>query len=242
MKISVVTVCYNSRETIEACVSSVARQDYQDVEHIIVDGGSTDGTQKIIEKFNSPRISKFFSEPDEGIYDAMNKGFSATSGDVVAFLNSDDYYYSSTVLSEVAGAFSVGVNYVYGNVRIVDHSNKLLRNWVTGKQCESTVRNRQIPHPALFIRRSDLARLDPPFDAKLRISADLKQQLLLIEREKLRGHYLNQVITEMKDGGASTKFISGRLRGWKESIDAYNSIFGRGGELFLLRKIFSKFV
>lgn len=240
MKISIVTVCYNSAETIEACLSSVARQDYPTIEHIIVDGGSTDGTLDVVDIYRSQKISNVISEPDDGIYDAMNKGFSAATGEIVAFLNSDDYYIENSLLSEVVENFSDDVSFVYGNVRIVDQSNRLLRNWITGKQCEHTVKNRQIPHPAFFIRRSDLAQLDPPFDSTMRISADLKQQLLLIDKAQLKGSYINKVFTEMKDGGASTKLLSGRLKGWKESVDAYNSIFGSGGMLFLARKIFSK--
>lgn len=240
MKISIVTVCYNSAETIEACLSSVARQDYSIIEHIIVDGGSTDGTLDVVDDYRSQRISSVISEPDNGIYDAMNKGFSAATGDIIAFLNSDDYYIENNILGEVVENFSDGVSFVYGNVRIVDQSNNLLRNWITGKQCEHSVKNRQIPHPALFIRRSDLAQLDPPFDSTMRISADLKQQLLLIDKAHLKGTYINKFITEMKYGGASTKLFSGRLKGWKESVDAYNTVFGSGGLLFLARKLFSK--
>jgi len=239
LKISIVTVCYNSETTIEACIQSVITQDYANIEHIIVDGNSTDNTMKLILRYKE-KITNIICEPDNGIYDAMNKGFYASTGDIVAFLNSDDTYYHSKVLSLVAGNFRKDIDFVYGNIKFFNSDGEIVRSWRAGYSCERSVKSRQIPHPAFFIRRKTLGLLGCPFDPQLKISADLKQQLILIDKLQIRGCYLDHFLVRMKLGGESTKSLNARIFGWKESITAYNDIFGSGGYLFLVRKIFFK--
>ena len=122
MKVSIITVCFNAVDTIQDTILTIAKQNYGHIEHIVIDGGSTDGTQEIIKK--SPSVSKYIFEPDDGIYDAMNKGIKAATGDIVGILNADDFYENENVLSDVAAAFSDPLtDVVYGDLVYVDKEN-----------------------------------------------------------------------------------------------------------------------
>jgi glycosyltransferase len=241
MRISVVTVCFNSVKTIADTLRSVALQSHPDVEHIIVDGASTDGTIERVRTTASLGI-RVVSEPDEGIYDAMNKGLALASGDVVAFLNSDDCYVDANVLSDVAAAFEAGdPDLVYGDISMVNANGEMVRYWRTGVVPDGGLRASQIPHPALFVRKRVLNTVSPAFDPKYRIASDLKQQLILINQRGARGVYVPRPLVTMRIGGASTGDLSGYVTGWKESARAYNEVFGAGGAWYTVRKVLSKF-
>jgi len=123
MKVSIITVCFNSVATIEETIQSVLAQDYPDIEHIVIDGGSTDGTLDLIERYKD-RLGGYISEPDGGIYDAMNKGIKLASGDIIGTLNSDDFYSSNSIVSQIAAAFEDNsIDAVYGDVVIVSPKN-----------------------------------------------------------------------------------------------------------------------
>lgn len=241
MKISVVTVSFNSAKTIEDTLASVNAQVYKDVEHVIIDGGSTDDTPALIRR-NGQRVTTFVSEPDKGIYDAMNKGVVAAKGDVICFLNSDDTFTDSNVLAEVADAFNdhPDSTFVYGDLHMIDASGKLSRHWQTGMIDSKGLQGQQIPHPALFIKLQSLRLLAPPFDPSYAIAADLKQQLILINQMQCQGTYLPRPLVRMKLGGASTNGLMSYARGWRESRRAYNEVFGGGGTVFTMRKVFRK--
>lgn len=240
-KISVVTACYNSEATIRGTILSVRNQDYWDFEHVLVDGLSKDSTLAIIGEEAHPAL-KVVSEADKGIYDAMNKGFYLATGDVVAFLNSDDVYFNSSVFSDVIKAFHESeADFVYGNLNIVDKDGVVLRSWKPGKISSRGLLGMQIPHPSLFVKRSILERITPPFDSSLKISADIKQQLIFINKFKCTGYYIDKPLTVMANGGASTNSLTSYFQGWKETKDSYNEIFGGGGTLFTIRKVLSKF-
>lgn len=229
IKVSIVTVCYNSAGTIAETLRSVAMQRYPHVEHIVVDGSSTDGTLRVVEA-EGAHVSRVVSEPDNGIYDAMNKGFNLCSGDVVAFLNSDDTYLDETVIERVIAAFSAeGVDLVYGDIFMVDSLGKLKRQWCTGEVTVNSLSGRQIPHPAMFVKRNVLASLEPVFDTNFQIAADFKQQLILLSRSNIRCRYISQPLAKMRVGGASTASFGSYLKGWRESAKAYNQVFGSGG-------------
>ncbi|MBQ0958347.1 glycosyltransferase [Ideonella sp. 4Y11] len=239
MKISIVTVTKNSARTLERTMRSVLGQRHPDVEHLIKDAGSTDNTRELAQSVSASAI--VINQADRGIYDAMNQGFAACTGEVVAFLNSDDHYADDQVLAEVAAAFErSGADYVYGDVEMTDAQGQVVRRWVTTDACLRRLRAAQIPHPALFVRRSVLAQLSGPFDPSYRISADLKQQLLLINRMQVKGHYLPRTLAVMEIGGASTSGVRAYWRGWQESRRAYNEVEGRGGSLYVARKVLSK--
>ncbi|HVP32977.1 MAG TPA: glycosyltransferase family 2 protein [Steroidobacteraceae bacterium] len=236
--ISVVTVCFNSAKSIGATLRSVAGQSHTDREHIIVDGGSSDETMAIVRAQGGTRS---LSEPDRGIYDAMNKGVGLASGELIGFLNSDDCYSDSGVLADVASAHATtGADFVYGDLDMIGGDGVLVRRWRTGAIPARGLRGRQIPHPVLWVRRELLLRLSPPFDPSYRISADLKQQLLLINKMGARGTYVRRPLARMGMGGASTSALSSYLTGWRESARAYNEVFGGGGWWFTTRKVSSK--
>jgi glycosyltransferase involved in cell wall biosynthesis len=240
MKISVVTVTYNSAATVAYALRSVAQQAWPDVEHIVVDGASTDRTMAIVQR-EGARVAKAISEPDEGIYDAMNKGLSLTTGDVVAFLNSDDRYADANVLAEVAAEFdSSAYDFVYGDIHMVNAAGRVVRTWRTTEVPVDGLSGTQIPHPALFVRRHLLTQLAPAFDPTYRICADIKQQLILVNKLRARGRYLRRPLVTMSIGGTSTSGLRNYLISWKEARRAYNEVVGSGGGWYTLKKVLWK--
>lgn len=238
--ISIITVSHNSAETISRTLRSVRGQIYGNYEHIVIDGASEDNTLDVVRREGS-HVSQVVSEPDRGIYDAMNKGLAMANGDLVGFLNSDDAYADETVLWSVAHRFFEGnVDYVYGDIQMLNANSEVVRHWQTGNIPEDGLWNTQIPHPALFVKRSLLNALNPAFDSSYRISADLKQQLILINKLGARGAYINRPLTFMSLGGASTGRLHKYVVGWKESARAYNEVFGGGGWWYTVKKVASK--
>lgn len=240
MKSSIVTVCYNSQKTILRTIESVNQQSMSSVEHIFIDGGSVDSTVELIVSSCVNRF-KIISEPDNGIYDAMNKGFSLVTGDFVGFLNSDDWLADKDTLRDISLIFEDDqIDFVFGDIDMFGSDGKIVRRWQTDQRCVYMLYGRQIPHPAFFVRTSVLAKIDGPFDPDYKIAADLKQQLIIINKFKRRGYYLAKTFVNMSIGGASTKNLFAYIKGWSESVRAYNEIFGSGGFCFTVQKILSK--
>ena len=221
MKLSIITVCYNSAATIRDAVDSVLAQEGIGLEYIVIDGGSTDGTLDVLRSYGE-RIARLVSEPDEGIYDAMNKGVSLATGDVVGILNSDDYYADSEVLSAVAAAFEDSdVDCVFGDLDYVDaeETNRVVRAW-RSKPYEPGAFHRgwHPAHPSFFVRRSVYERVGM-FDTNLKIAADYEFMLRVLEREQLSSVYLPEVIVKMRMGGASNASVlnvaKANLQCWK---------------------------
>jgi glycosyltransferase len=239
-KISVITVCFNSAATITGTLNSVASQTGVEYEHIVVDGASTDGTMSIVRAFGTS-IARCISEPDRGIYDAMNKGLGLARGELVTFLNSDDRYTDPQVLADVVAAFESGDHgFVYGDLKMVNDQGQVVRHWKTGVIPDQGLSGTQIPHPTLFVCRGLLQSIEPAFDPSYRISADLKQQLILINRMGAKGAYVRRPLVLMSMGGTSTAGLSSYIAGWQESARAYNDVFGAGGWWFTARKVASK--
>ena len=239
MQASIVTVCFNSAATLADTLRSVSEQVYPRVEHVLVDGGSTDGTLELV-RMHAKRVGPCVSEPDRGTYDAMNKGLALSSGDFVGFLNSDDVYQDARVLEDVAQAFEQGAHFVYGDIDMVDDQGQLVRHWRAGPLPGGRLGRRQLPHPAFFVRRDWLLRLRPAFDDSLRIASDLKQQLILIDQLGARGLYIERPLARMRVGGASTASVANIMAGWRESRRAYNDVFGRGGWWYTVAKVSAK--
>lgn len=213
-------------------------QCHAEFEHILKDACSTDNTCLIGSSTNPQLI--VLSEPDAGIYDGMNIGFSHTTGDVVAFLNSDDYYPDPMVLHDVCEAFrQSGCDFVYGNIEIHNSQGKVVRRWITSDFGDGMLTGVQIPHPALFIKRSLLEKINGPFDTSYKIAGDLKQQLLLVNKLRAKGCYLDRTLAIMQSGGASDNSLLSRWNGWMESRRAYNEVMGSGGTGFVIRKVIS---
>ncbi|MBP7051040.1 MAG: glycosyltransferase [Phycisphaerae bacterium] len=224
MKVSIVTVCFNSAATIEHTIRSVRDQEYEHVEHVIVDGGSTDGTQEVVGRYNG-RIREFISEPDRGIYDAMNKGLALATGDVVGFLNADDVYVSSTVIGDIADAMSADlVDGVYGDLVYVRRhdSRRVLRYWRAGEYGpRAFYRGWVPPHPTFFCRSAlyrDLGGFDPAY----RIAGDFELMLRFIERNHIRVRYIAKPFVRMRAGGRANT-IRGMIQGNREIVRAFHS-------------------
>lgn len=242
MKISIITVCYNSAATIERAIQSVLLQDHPDVEYIVVDGGSTDGTVDIIKKYRET-IAHFVSEKDGGIYDAMNKGIALATGDIVGILNSDDRYADHTILSSVMAAFADGpVDAVYGNIAYFkkeDHS-VFSRYWKAGTFSRAKMRNGWMPpHPAFFVRR---AWYEQHGNFRLDFGTAADYELLLrFMLANIRMRYIDRTLVYMQAGGASGKDLSARWNAWRMIRKAW-MVNGARPPLFLVgRRILSKF-
>lgn len=214
MKISIITAAYNSSATIETTLESVQAQGYPDLEYIVVDGGSTDATLDVVRNYPG-LVTQLISEPDRGIYDAMNKGVQRATGEVVGILNSDDFYRHSRVLQEVAEAFAADpeLEVLMGDVDFVSDENlqEPVRTYrATGFRPWMFRLGFMPPHPAIFIRKSAYERVGL-YKLGYRIAADFDflVRLLLIDRAKYRIAGTQWV--RMRTGGASTA-------GWKSNL------------------------
>lgn len=221
MKISIITIAFNSEETIEDTIKSVIAQDYKDVEYIIIDGGSTDDTLQIVEKYKD-KIAKVVSEPDKGIYDAMNKGVRASTGELVGILNSDDFYASETVLSEIVQAIG-DKDSIYADLVYVDRENieKVVRYWKAGEYKEDCFfKGWMPPHPTFFLRKRLYDKYGD-YNLKLKSAADYELMLRMLHKHKISVAYLPKVITKMRVGGQSNVTLKNRLKANKEDRMAW---------------------
>lgn len=224
MKVSIITISFNSAETLQDTIHSVAMQSYSDIEYIIIDGGSTDETLDIINK-NYRTISYWVSEPDKGIYDAMNKGIRMATGDIIAILNSDDFYVHTDVISQVVEHFQrSGADSVYGDIQYIDRyePNRVVRNWVSGYyQRHKFLLGWMPPHPAFFVKRT-IYETCGNFDTRLKTSADYELMLRFLFKHKISTQYLPELIVHMRAGGVSNQSWKKRIlanledrRAWK---------------------------
>lgn len=206
MKISILTVCYNSAATIESTLKSVASQKHPDIEYIIVDGGSTDGTLDIIKRYKN--VTVLVSEPDNGIYDAMNKGIKLASGDVIGTLNADDFYISDSALNDVAKVFEDdAIEACFADLIYVDQddTDKIVRYWKSQTYKSGLFKQGWMPaHPTFFVRKNIYEKFGV-FDLNFKIAADFELLFRLIEKNQIRTVYLPKVIIKMRLGGTTNK-------------------------------------
>ena len=209
MKISIVTVCYNSEETIEDTINSVLSQKYDNIEYIIIDGKSTDRTMSIIEKY-SLRIDKVISEQDNGLYDAMNKGISMATGDVVGILNSDDIYTDDFSIEKVMDVFhrSTFLDAVYADLYYVSEkdTDKIVRRWITGVK-KPFSKGWHPAHPSLILKKNVYTQFGY-FNLNYKLAADFEIMLRFIEKSHIKIEYLKKPIIKMRLGGETNKSIS----------------------------------
>lgn len=219
-KISVITVVHNAQNTIERCITSVLRQQSVHIQYIIIDGGSTDNTLKIIDKYRD-RLDVLVSEPDKGIYDAMNKGIALASGDVIGTLNADDYYPDEHILNEVKQAFcSENACIVYGDLDYIDQRNKIIRKWRSGKYKSGMFNSGWMPpHPAFFCKRVLFEQLGA-YDLDYGSAADYELMLRFIHHHKTNAVYLNKVMVKMAMGGVSNRSIGNRFKAMRNDLKA----------------------
>lgn len=214
MKISIITPSYNSALTIAECITSVFNQSCPDLEHIIIDGASDDDTLQIIKSLPN-RITRIVSEPDSGIYNALNKGIELAGGDIIGLLHTDDAFASDTVIEQVRELFlEKNADIVYGDLTYVSRNNghKPLRYWESRPFHISLLSKGWMPaHPSMFIRR-DVYKKYGLFDLDYLISSDYDLMLRFLKQSELRIEYLPVLITRMKTGGASNRSIRNIIR------------------------------
>jgi glycosyltransferase involved in cell wall biosynthesis len=222
MRVSIITVCYNSAASIAHTIASVKNQCYNNIEHIIIDGKSTDNTISVIEKCNYSGI--LISEKDNGIYDAMNKGLQMATGDIIGILNSDDFYADSNVIEDVVERFSAShSDALYGDLVYINENNRIIRNWRSGEFHNSKFHFGWMPpHPTVFIKKEIYSRLGN-FNTDLKISADYELMLRFLFINKTKTTYLPRVLVKMKAGGASNDSLKSRLKAHKEDYLAWTS-------------------
>ena len=239
--ISGVTAVFNRVATVADALASVKSQAWPSVEHIVIDGGSNDGTLAILRACDD-QLAVMISEPDGGIYDALNKGIALATGDVVGFLHADDVFESPDVLSKVAAAFEdPEVDAVYGDLVYTRRNDpgQVVRYWRAGAfEPGCLERGWMPPHPTFYVRRPVYQRLGL-FDTRYRISADYESILRLLMHGGVRPRYLPQVLVRMRLGGASNQSLGSLLRKSREDYAAMRQN-GVGGLRALLRKNFIK--
>jgi len=222
MKISVVTACYNARLTIEDAILSVASQTHPDKEHVIVDGCSTDGTVEIIQSHQAT-ITRWLSQPDDGIYDAMNKGIALAGGEVIGFLNADDMYADNSVLSRVARVFSdPAVDACYADLVYINQrdATKIVRYWKSCDYQEGLFeRGWAPPHPTFFVRGTVFDRYGA-FCLDYRIAADVELMIRFLSRYKIRSVYVPKVFVKMRVGGVTNRSF---LNIVKQNLEIYRA-------------------
>ena len=221
-KVSIITVCYNASDVISKCLDSVEKQVTENfsVEHIVIDGGSKDGTVDIVNGHSSP--DHFISEQDNGLYDAMNKGIALSTGDVVAFLNSDDEYSDTKVLSDIVSEFrSSNSQAVFGDLVVFDSTNhnKIIRKWKAGPK-GNFKHGWMPPHPSLFVRKS-VINCSGNFNLDFKFSADYEWMIRSLHAENLSLSYIPRTIVQMRAGGLSNASLINRLKAHIEDYKAW---------------------
>lgn len=211
MKISIITVCFNSQQTIKATINSVLNQSYKQVEYIIIDGASTDNTLEIIKEFSN-NIDVFVSESDAGIYDAINKGITKSSGDVVALLHADDIFDNNSVVDNVMQLFDENVDMIYGDINYVDRKdiNRVIRKWKSSSYTKGKFKwGWMPPHTGFFIKKSCYLKYGL-YNLSLGSSADYELMLRMFELYNLKSKYIPLNITKMRVGGVSNSSLKNR--------------------------------
>jgi glycosyltransferase len=240
MKVSIITTCYNREGTIRDCIESVLAQDYPNIEYIVVDGASKDGSLSIIKEYEG-RIATIVSEPDGGMYEAINKGIRLATGDVIGLLHSDDFYYKTDRVRLIVEAMlQDDADIVYGNGLFVNKENpdSIVRKWMSGSFSKFKMRFGWLPlHPTVYIKRSCINRCGL-YDESYRIAADSDFLVRYFYKENFKITYLKKYIVRMRMGGLSTDPKKMILK-WKEDLRLYRN-HGFFPKVTLACKVLSK--
>ena len=240
MKVSIITVCLNSEKTIRDTIASVLSQDFPNIEYIIIDGGSKDKTLSIVHEYED-RIEKIINEPDEGLYDAMNKGINIASGEVIGILNSDDFFENDNIINVVVNAFEKNptVDLVFGDLVYVrpDNLNQIVRYYSSLNFRSWKPRFGWIPpHPSTFMKRSVYEKFGV-YNVSFKIAADYEFFVRVLQVHKLSFYQIPKVLVRMRVGGVSTSGFKSSYRLTQEIVKAcklngiYTNLF------FVLTKI-----
>ncbi len=207
MKVSIITVCYNSAEYLSSAIDSVRAQSHADIEYIVIDGCSTDGTSTILELY-SDDIAHVVSEPDKGIYDAMNKGMKLATGDVIGILNSDDYFAHENVIATIANAFkNHDVESCHGDELVIDKNGKVLRYCTSMDDTDKLFKKGRHPHHGTFFVKNEIYKKYGYFDEAFKSAADYDLMLRFLIKNKISTYYIKEVLVIMRAGGESQKSI-----------------------------------
>ncbi len=245
MKISIITATYNSESTLRNTLESILSQTYKDIECIVVDGCSKDKTLDIVREYEARFKGRlrWISEPDKGIYDAMNKGIQMASGDVVGVLNSDDFYYDERVVEDIAHAFEQkGVDCIYGNLVFVDEKNtdKTLRIWKGSQhECGAFLKGWHPAHPTFYVKRKWFEKLGA-FNLNYAVSADFELMLRFLEKGQIRNAYLDRYFVKMRMGGESTGSVRNIIKGNKNILRAIRDNGFKPSRFYLVHRLIPK--
>ena len=242
MKVSIITAAFNSSDTIKDTLQSIDAQSYNNIEHIIIDGLSTDNTIKIVERFKHNKI--ILSEKDNGIYDAMNKGIKKATGDIIGILNSDDLYVDNLVIKKIVNVFQEKkVDCVHAELYYVkkDNTNQIVRHWKSTDFIYGDFKKGWHPaHPTFFVRREIYEKYGL-FNLNFQLAADFELMLRFLERYQITTAYLSEPIVRMRLGGATSKNIRNII---KQNFECYKAFKVNGIKvpfLYFLSRLLPKF-
>lgn len=247
LKISIITVCFNSSKTIPDTIESVLKQTYTDIEYILVDGNSRDNTMEIIKKYEADFFNKgmnyrYISEKDNGIYDAINKGIKMATGDIIGILNSDDYYYDNNVICDIVKKFdNKSIDCVYGNIIYVDpnKNNKISRRWESEDFKKGLFEKSWTPAHPTFYCKKELYENYGFYRTDFKIAADVELMYRFLEKHCLKSLYIERYMVIMRQGGVSNSGIMSTITITKEMKIAINE---NGGNFNIFKYLFFKFL
>jgi len=237
MKVSIITVAYNSSKTIAKTLRSVLDQKAKNIEHIIIDGKSSDNTLEICKKFS--HISKIISEKDKGVYDAFNKGLKFATGEIIGFLNSDDTFYNEESLQDIINAFDSNTDCIYGNLEYINSNGVVVRKWKSKVFKAGAFKKAWMPaHPTFYCRKKIYDKLGW-YRSSYKIAGDFELMLRFLEKHGTNSKFIDKNLVIMLTGGISNRSINSKVRILKEEFKAFkeNKIkFNRAH--YLINKIF----
>lgn len=237
MSVSIITICYNREATIGKAIESVLNQDYPNIEYLVIDGNSKDGTVAIVQSY-ADKISTFISEPDKGMYDALNKGLQLATGDLIGLMHSDDEFYDATVVSQIVAAFQNNptTEGVYGDGIYVsnDAEERIIRDRIGGAYSLKRVQSGWLPlHPTVYFKRTVMEKYGF-YNLDFKIASDTELLLRYLYKHQIKMTYINSYFVKMRMGGLSTSY----KRAFEVLIEDYNIYKFHG--LFAFRVVFLK--
>lgn len=240
MKVSIITVVYNNEKTIADAIESVLAQTYPDIEHIIVDGKSKDNTLAVVNRYKD-KLGRIISEKDDGLYDAMNKGIKAATGDIIGILNSDDFLYNDQVIADIVAAFDDRTDATIANVVFVDPGELKVKRFYSAKRWKPSrfAWGQAPPHPSFFARRKLFGQYGY-YETDYEIAADFELMVRFFLLHQVRWKYLPLITTKMRLGGKSTRNLNSVVINNREKLRACKANKVRSNYLMQLAKYLSK--
>ena len=219
MKASIITISYNSALTIEETLNSVKNQSYKNIEHIIIDGKSSDSTLEICS--NYPHLTKIISEKDSGVYDAFNKGLKNASGNIIGFLNSDDVFFDNNSLENIVKGFDKNIDAIYGNLKFYNKKGKIVRSWRSKPFEKGLFKKAWMPaHPTFYCKKHFYNKYGN-YNESFKIAGDFELMLRFIECHNIKTKFLDQDLIKMKSGGISNSGLTSKIKILKEEFEAF---------------------